>query len=194
MQNIKKPEEYTILDFVKVYKKALTSEQCSYVIKKIDDSLWQPHQWASYSTVVDKEEIDTNCNELSGISRILVSGCINTVVNEYKKNIKKVLGTEYGRNGMTVPRINRYTVGGNMAPHVDHITSIFDGERKGIPTLSIVGLLNDDFDGGEFRFWDKYNMDLEIGDIMVFPSNFLYKHQVDKVTRGCRYSFVSWIY
>jgi predicted 2-oxoglutarate/Fe(II)-dependent dioxygenase YbiX len=81
-----------------------------------------------------------------------------------------------------------------MRVHSDHITSIFDGEMKGIPTLSIVGLLNEDFDGGEFKFWDKYDMNLEIGDILVFPSNFLYNHQVNKVTRGIRYSFVSWIY
>ena len=37
-----------------------------------------------------------------------------------------------------------------MKEHQDHIHSIFDGNEKGIPILSIVGNLNDDFEGSEF--------------------------------------------
>lgn len=81
-----------------------------------------------------------------------------------------------------------------MLPHVDHIHYLFDGKSKGIPVLSIVGLLNDDFTEGRFVFWDKYDIDMEAGDIVIFPSNFLYKHRVTPVTQGIRYSFVSWAF
>ena len=37
-----------------------------------------------------------------------------------------------------------------MAEHCDHISSLFDGQIKGIPMLSVVGQLNDNFEGGEF--------------------------------------------
>ena len=196
---ILKPEEHSILDFVQVYKKAMTKEQCSSIIKKINVSDgWSQHKWTNYNKIVEREEseVDSECSRivLSGISRLLVSNCVKIAVDNYKKYVYKTLDTEFGFNGMTIPGINRYVPGQEMAHHVDHINSIFDGELKGIPTLSVVGLLNDDFEGGEFKFWDKYDMNLEMGDIMIFPSNFLYKHQVDRVTNGTRYSFVSWIY
>ena len=32
------------------------------------------------------------------------------------------------------------------------------------------------------------------GDILIFPSTFLYPHVVKEVTEGTRYSFVAWAY
>ena len=32
---------------------------------------------------------------------------------------------------------------------------MFDGERKGIPILSVLGVLNDDYEGGEFYLIDE---------------------------------------
>jgi predicted 2-oxoglutarate/Fe(II)-dependent dioxygenase YbiX len=80
-----------------------------------------------------------------------------------------------------------------MALHADHIHSMFDGERKGIPILSVLGVLNDDYEGGEFYLIDK-KTDLSKGDIIVFPSNFMYPHKVEPVTKGTRYSYISWIW
>jgi predicted 2-oxoglutarate/Fe(II)-dependent dioxygenase YbiX len=71
---------------------------------------------------------------------------------------------------------------------------LFDGEQKGIPILSIVGLLNNDFSGGNFIFFDDYEIKLTVGDIMIFPSLFLYPHRVEEITNGTRHAFVSWAY
>jgi predicted 2-oxoglutarate/Fe(II)-dependent dioxygenase YbiX len=71
---------------------------------------------------------------------------------------------------------------------------MFDGERKGIPTLSILGALNDDYEGGELVFWESEKIELKAGSIMIFPSNFMYPHRVDTVTKGTRYSYVSWVW
>jgi predicted 2-oxoglutarate/Fe(II)-dependent dioxygenase YbiX len=79
-----------------------------------------------------------------------------------------------------------------MKQHCDHIHSLFEGERKGIPVLSIVGLLNDDFEGGEFIMWGDEVIPMSAGSVLVFPSNFMYPHRVNPVTKGTRYSFVSW--
>ena len=80
-----------------------------------------------------------------------------------------------------------------MALHADHIHSMFDGERKGIPILSVLGVLNDDYEGGEFVLIDE-KIDLSKGDIIIFPSNFMYPHKVEPVTKGTRYSYISWIW
>ena len=39
---------------------------------------------------------------------------------------------------------------------------------------------------------NKY--ELKEGDIMLFPSTFIFNHEVKTVTKGERYSFVSWAY
>ena len=80
-----------------------------------------------------------------------------------------------------------------MALHADHIQSLFDGERKGIPILSILGVLNDNYKGGEFVLIDKV-IDFKGGDILIFPSNFMYPHKVEPVIEGTRYSYISWLW
>ena len=53
--------------------------------------------------------------------------------------------------------------------------------------------LNDDYEGGEFAFFDRelvYN--LKKGSCIMFPSNFMYPHEIMPVTSGARYSIVTW--
>jgi len=95
-------------------------------------------------------------------------------------------------NGYSEVRFNRYRTDTQMKLHCDHIHSMFDGQRKGIPTLSILGSLNNDYKGGELKFWNDTIVELKAGEIMIFPSNFLYPHEVKLVTEGTRYSYVSW--
>ena len=74
--------------------------------------------------------------------------------------------------------------------HVDH--------GYGTPrTLSIVYLLNNDYEGGElvFNFQNKQSMTIKKipNTLIIFPSNFCFVHQVTPVTSGIRFSAVSWI-
>jgi predicted 2-oxoglutarate/Fe(II)-dependent dioxygenase YbiX len=48
--------------------------------------------------------------------------------------------------------------------------------------------------GGELIFFGDTKYDFGAGDVLVFPSNFMFPHSVDTVTEGERYSFVSWVY
>ena len=63
--------------------------------------------------------------------------------------------------------------------------------------ISMSLILNDDFEGGEFEFccYDKGEceitpIELKRGDMMFFPSGM--EHRVTPVTKGVRYSLVSW--
>ena len=51
----------------------------------------------------------------------------------------------HGFTPLDLTSMQRYN---KMAEHCDHIHSIFDGSIKGIPVLSVVGLLNDNYEGG----------------------------------------------
>jgi len=97
-----------------------------------------------------------------------------------------------GWQGFTKVRFNRYRENQIMSKHCDHIHDVFDGERKGIPVISILGGLNNDYEGGQFIMFDDYEIKIEAGDLLLFPSVFLYPHRVEPVTKGERYSFVSW--
>ena len=84
----------------------------------------------------------------------------------------------------------KYKEGGFYKYHVDH----FDKEPR---TFSCILLLNNDYEGGElcFRYPDttrEWTVEKKAGRIIVWPSNFLYPHSVKPVTKGTRYSVVSW--
>tara|TARA_R100001224_G_scaffold113263_1_gene98044 strand:- start:4124 stop:4687 length:564 start_codon:yes stop_codon:yes gene_type:complete len=65
-------------------------------------------------------------------------------------------------------------------------------------TLSIIINLNNDYEGGKICFHDNekqhkvLDYKLDTGDLLVFPSTFLYPHSVEKVKSGVRYSMVAW--
>lgn len=53
--------------------------------------------------------------------------------------------------------------------------------------------LNDDYEGGEWAFFDrKIKLKLRKGSAILFPSNFLYPHEIMPVTKGVRYSMITW--
>ena len=80
----------------------------------------------------------------------------------------------------------KYEVGGFYTQHTD---SFKDRPRA----VSCSFALNDGYEGGEFAFFDRelvYN--LKKGSCIMFPSNFMYLHEIMPVTSGTRYSIVTW--
>jgi hypothetical protein len=59
-------------------------------------------------------------------------------------------------------------------------------------TLSLVGYINDDYEGGELEFQlQNLMIKPEAGDLFVFPSNFMYPHRAMPVHSGTKYSVVT---
>ena len=129
-----------------------------------------------------------NGNKVEDIS--LLSRYLKKAIDSYSdvhKNLQSNVST------IVSPKFNRYEEGCQMPTHVDHIKSLFDGRYRGIPVLSIVGLVGDKFEGGEFYCREK-EIPLNKGDVLIFPSCFLYPHEVRRISSGVRYSFVSWAF
>ena len=88
-------------------------------------------------------------------------------------------------------RINRYPVGGFMSSHVDNIHHSH-GQQYGYPQVSALLYLNDDYEGGEFYVAGKRVIPPQ-GAAIIFPSNFMFPHEAKTVTKGTRWSIVSWL-
>jgi|TARA_S200002703_G_scaffold145888_3_gene140531 predicted 2-oxoglutarate/Fe(II)-dependent dioxygenase YbiX len=85
----------------------------------------------------------------------------------------------------------KYELGGKYSPHIDDTS-------YSPRLLSVILNINDDYEGGELCFFDqKYNevksLKLVKGSIVFFPSNFMYPHTIKPITKGQRYSIVSWL-
>jgi hypothetical protein len=79
----------------------------------------------------------------------------------------------------------RYGAGQHFQVHSDHGYSY-------TCVLSLVGYLNDDYEGGEL-FFDKLNLKIKpkAGDLYLFPSSYVYSHAAMPVTSGVKYSIVT---
>ena len=171
---------------------------CEAVLNEIRDKEWTKHSWYSYAAndyeSKPEKELDVlnTTQELQdGLGQFIFQALQEYMVKynpQEGERIKSFVKT------FTPIRFNRYSTGTMMREHFDHIHSLFDGERKGIPILSILGVLNEGYEGGEFLFFGRHEVPLKAGDIMVFPSNFIYPHNVKEVTNGERYTFVSWAF
>ena len=58
--------------------------------------------------------------------------------------------------------------------------------------------LNDNYKGGDLIFTDQKEKEIKRlklgkGSIVFFPSNFMYPHGIEPITKGTRYSIVAWL-
>jgi len=186
-----------IESYIKVYN-VLDKKTCSEVIKDLKSKTWSEHTFYNYreNTSVNrsgKQELDV-CfanNKFKHYDYIMKK--IWDVLHKYYYEDLSLPWLQ-GWNGYTPLKYNRYQKNKKMAYHWDCIYSVFDGERKGIPTLSIVGSLNENYTGGEFIMFEDKQIKLNTGDFLIFPSTFFYPHKVEPVTKGTRYTFVSWVW
>lgn len=174
---------------------------CRSLMPHIKDLSWEQHYWA-YKTPdgelhsyieEEKKEIELDMADTTPDLQSILLPYVAEAIDKYINKCVHCTPNNIVATSSPI-RFNKYKVGTLMRPHVDHIHSIFDGVRKGVPTLSIVGVLNNDYSGGEFKFFGDYELPLTTGDILIFPSNFMYPHEVCEVTQGERYSFVSWAF
>lgn len=185
-----------ILDYVTV-ENVMPKEFCERMIEVTKKRAWQKHTWHSnknnshVSEATKELDVQAIDQELQNLHAPFMIQAAKT----YNQKFAGPIGskTEQIVQTFTPIRFNRYETGTMMRRHYDHIHSIFDGKHKGIPILSFVGVYNDDYEGGRMLVRDK-DFELKTGDIIIMPSCFMYPHEVTEVTKGTRYSFVSWAF
>ena len=145
------------------------------------------------SWIVDKQTRDT---------QIVPMGPLYPKIEDLFRNaVKEIINPFYQCevDSSEIPQVLSYGIGGHYKPHIDgeSIWMTPRGEKIWKKStdrdLSIVFYLNDEFEGGDFIFPElKIRVRPEPGMMVCFPSNHHYMHGVEPVTKGKRYSIVSW--
>ena len=185
-----------LADYVRVYDNILTPEDCRAAVFQLETAAWEKHKF--YDILSDRR-FSTDTELDISWERIFST---QTIQDRLWNAIKRYIIDDFaafaqwfdGWKSYSAIRYNRYQPGTEMRLHCDHIHDLFDGTKRGIPVLSIVGALNDNYIGGEFVMWEDTVIDIAPGSVLIFPSIFMYPHAVRPVTQGTRYTYVSWVY
>ena len=179
--------------YVKSFKGRINGDLCDTLIQEMKTIEFSQHTFNNKMTGENNprsgsKELSVSWDDCP--SKSILTKELWYVIHDYLTYIDMPWFVSW--SGYTPPRFNKYNQNKQMALHCDHIQSMFDGEKKGIPILSVLGVLNDDYKGGEFIMFDDTEIKFDKGDVLVFPSLFLYPHKVEPVKSGTRYSYISW--
>lgn len=112
---------------------------------------------------------------------------INSVVIEYNRHINV--------KGLPIEESSPFSLrqmkeGDWYGEHDDDGVGKYTGSYKF--TISIC--LNEEYEGGEFTFFeDSLIYPLKKGDVIMFPSSFMFPHSVKKIIKGTRYQLILWL-
>lgn len=180
-------------DYILVLEDILPKKLCNDILNEYENS----NEWLD-TAVGSKGNINKKIRNCTTIKM-----SFNNVI-EKNKNIRKSLDDEvFQSTKKAIEKYNekfkqahvskdsgyellKYEKGDFYIEHVDSFTEI-------PRTISCSFILNNNFKGGEFSFFNNTLVyPLKKGSAIMFPSNFLYPHSVLPVIDGTRYSIVTW--
>jgi predicted 2-oxoglutarate/Fe(II)-dependent dioxygenase YbiX len=183
-----------LLDYVVVIEDALKAEFCDQVVGEyLHSSEWELAQVGFTATVVStqrnaqviqlshKESIQKNKVTRSAIDQTLFKSSL-AAVRQYQKVFPHCRLTEGA--GF---QLLRYQTGGFYRTHTDSF-------QRAPRMLACSFALNDDFEGGRWSFLGgAKELSAPKGSAVLFPSNFMFPHEIQTITAGTRYSIITWM-
>lgn len=184
---------------INIYKKAISDQTCVDIINTLERNLSNggSYSWSGAKVTESHEELldARNCVDFK-----IGQGCLGPE-NEQNKELYKIHKAsfdsihphvqDYGGYwgvGMNYYEVFNYVKydgpGKHFAVHADHGPAY-------VTTVSAVAYLNDDYSGGELIF-PRFSLTIkpEPGDLVVFPSTFIYEHSSEPILSGTKYSIV----
>jgi len=117
---------------------------------------------------------------------------ITSIIFQYLPNYNVIFSHNRARVCNQVDLL-KYRPGGKYDIHVDY-------DLEAPRSMSCIINLNENYEGGDVVFYDPTDSKKEIkrvrckkGTIIFFPSNYLFPHSIEPITKGTRYSLVSWL-
>jgi len=179
---------------LKFYINGLVSKDiCNYFINFYEDHNKYANKENSYKYELKGiKEDNYKCINLSECSLVnkdfieplnLAKTYINIMITNYVLHIQKNICSSFDRyliNKSSNIRILKYKTGQYIKDHTD-----VGNLTRASCTLN----LNEDYDGGEFRFFNgKIKHSFKTGDAMIFPAEPIWIHGTEPIKKGTRYS------
>lgn len=192
IENPKKQYSKNLDDYIVEFEDILSPELCDEIIKEYNNSDDWDHAYIGGGVVDTKirnvDQIMTTFNSVIAKNPETRQRLDNLIYEGAKKAILKY--NALFPNAMIEQdsgyQLLRYSEGQFYKQHTDH----YKAEPR---TVSCSFALNDDFEGGGFAFFDnEFHYRLKKGSVLMFPSNFMFPHEVLPVTKGTRYSIITW--
>lgn len=183
------PLSFDLRDYIVSFEDILDADTCDMIVNRYSQSkLWKPaitkEEEDNKTTVSQKRVCDSilisEHQDQRDVDNILYEA-FNKVVLKYKD--KYPFFDVQNDEGYF---LLRYLSGGK---YIQHIDAGFENHR----TVTAIIALNDDYEGGELKFLDgRHSIRLKKGSAIIFPSTFVFPHQIVPVKSGKRYSVVTW--
>jgi len=179
--------------YIKVYENALSLDDCQTILNEYQYTT----EWGSALTSRGVEDRSVrNCDiisisipevlELNKDARDKIDAILFEKVNSISQRYISDFPSCFLKSDSGYDLL-RYETGGYYGQHTDSF-------KEQPRTISISINLNDDYIGGNMAFFDR---EIQIrggaGSAIVFPSNFMYPHEIMPVEKGTRYSIVTWL-
>lgn len=181
----------TLQDYIQVFDNVIPDELCDAILKEYaPDGGWIPTHVGE--GILDRntrnvDAIPISRNEVIGnnytrrlLDNELFKGAAEAIKRYNEKFPEAMIESDSGYD------LLRYQTGQFYKQHTD--------SYKAQPrAVSCSFALNDDYEGGEWAFWNKeLKIKTKKGSVVMFPSNFMYPHEILPVTKGTRYSIITW--
>ena len=176
-----------LTDLIYLKRNFLTRDQCNVIIEEYESSSFPPvkeHCYHAFTSRDTRSTFITKDSQIGTESFLLIHKTIERIINEYHNYLDTFNAFHVMRRySMLYPhkyRIMKYEKGAWIHPHIDHKSGVY-----GSCTIN----LNEEYDGGDFAFWGgKHKIKLGVGDVMIWPADFFWVHEVEEITGGTRYS------
>lgn len=181
-----------LTDLIFRQKNFLTSEQCNYLITEFKQREQEkeleccPEAFTGVNTYSSFDMIEL----IPGTKAFdIIHNATEKMINLYHEYTDKFnsfhINRKFSMRYSLKYRLLRYNEGCKIHPHIDHDPFVY-----GSCTFN----LNDDYSGGDFVFFNgKHRVRLKKGEAMIWPADFHWVHEVEKIKKGIRYSANSFL-
>lgn len=186
---------HNLIDFIKIYDNVISQDLIDEIMLEYKDSEeWQDSRVGTNGEVKkhfrDVKEIFLSTPDLPEHKKQIdqkLFECFTNLVQKYSQSVP-LFAKDYDLkdSGYT---LLKYEDNGKYTKHTDYRGYSILSNRE----VSCSIILNDGFTGGEFSFWDKDAIyRIKKGSAIMFPSAFMFPHEILPVTKGTRYSVLTW--
>jgi prolyl 4-hydroxylase len=184
---------------INLYNNAISTELCSEIINTLETNLngTKPYRWQGAKVTEADEVLESarNCVDFKISSKNLGSRDEHNseLYDMHEKTFQaiKPLTDDYGRYwGVGIQYFESFNfvkyegAGTHFKIHADHGPAY-------VTTVSVVAYINDDYEGGEIYF-PRFDLTIKPkkGDVVIFPSTYIYEHASNDMISGTKYSIV----